>query len=51
MNPCLAIPIYDHAETIAGVVDSLKSLDLPCIIVDDGSGEATRRELEGLAER
>lgn len=46
MNPGLVITIYDHGETIAGVVDSLAPVGLPCIIVDDGSGEATRREVE-----
>jgi glycosyltransferase involved in cell wall biosynthesis len=51
LRPCLAIPIYDHGDTIAGVVESLAPLELPCIVVDDGSGEATRRELDGLARR
>lgn len=51
MNPCLLIPIYDHGETIAAVVDSLAYLDLPCLIVDDGSGAATRAALEKIAGR
>jgi glycosyltransferase involved in cell wall biosynthesis len=41
VKPCLLIPIYDHAETIAGVVASLAHLDLPCLIVNDGSGPRT----------
>jgi len=45
------IPIYDHGGTIAGVVEALAKLDLPCIVVDDGSGEATRRQLDLLEER
>lgn len=49
MNPCLLIPIYDHGETIGEVVESLATLDLPCLIVDDGSGPETRRELERIA--
>jgi glycosyltransferase involved in cell wall biosynthesis len=51
MKPCLAIPIYDHDGTIAEVVESLAYLDLPCIIVDDGSHEATQRELADLEAR
>lgn len=49
MKPCLLIPIYDHGDTIRGVVESLAYLDLPCLIVDDGSAAPTRRELERLA--
>ena len=49
MKPCVLIPIFDHGDTIAEVVDSLAHLDLPCLIVDDGSGEATRLELDRLA--
>ena len=48
MRPCLVIPIFDHGDTIAGVVESLAPLGLPCIIVDDGSGEATRQELDRI---
>jgi len=50
MNPCLAIPIFDHGGTIAGVVESLGKYDLPCLIVDDGSGAATRQQLDHLEE-
>lgn len=48
MIPFLAIPIYDHGESIADVVKSISGLNLPCIIVDDGSGPATRAQLEFL---
>ena len=51
MNPCLAIPLYDHGETIANVVESLAKWDLPCLIVDDGSGEPTRLQLERIEAR
>lgn len=51
MKPCLAIPIYDHPKTIAAVVESLEYLKLDCIIVDDGSHEATRIVLRELAAR
>jgi len=51
MNPCVLIPIFDHGATIAAVVEGLAPLGLPMLVVDDGSGDATRAELARLAER
>ena len=51
LKPCLVIPIHDHGDTIAAVVESLAKFDLPCIIVDDGSSEETRAELGLIEER
>jgi GT2 family glycosyltransferase len=51
VKACLAIPIFDHPETIGAVVESLAKFDLPCLIVDDGSGETTQRELATLSQR
>lgn len=48
VKPCLLIPIYDHPDTIRSVVAGLASLDLPCLIVDDGSAAPTRQALEKL---
>ncbi len=48
MNPCLLIPIYDHGSTIREVVQSLEYLDLPCLIIDDGSDSETREILDKL---
>lgn len=50
MNPCVLVPIHDHGGTIAGVVAGLAPAGLPCLIVDDGSGPATRNELESVAK-
>jgi len=49
MNPCLLIPNYNHGSTMADVLDSLAGYQLPCIVVDDGSADETRLELERLA--
>ena len=49
VNACLLIPIYDHGSTIRRVVESLASADLPLVIVDDGSGPATRAALDRIA--
>jgi glycosyltransferase involved in cell wall biosynthesis len=51
MNPCLLIPIFEHGSTIGAVLDSLAALELPCLVVDDGSGEPTRRTLARAAAR
>ncbi len=50
MNPCLLIPIYEHGSTIRRVVESLAAANLPLVIVNDGSGPATRATLDGIAK-
>lgn len=49
LNPCLLIPIFDHASTIRRVVESLASAGLPLVIVNDGSGPSTRAVLDRIA--
>lgn len=49
MKPCLLIPIYDHADTIGRVLRSLAYVDLPCLVIDDGSNAETRDVLDRLA--
>jgi len=44
----LVIPIFDHGGTIRDVVAELERFDLPCLIVNDGSDEDTRRALAEL---
>lgn len=48
-HPCALIPIYNHKDTIAATVRALRAHDLPVVIVDDGSDDATRTVLEALA--
>ena len=50
MNPCLLIPIYDHGDTIRDVLASLAYIDLPCLVIDDGSDTATQERLAEVAE-
>ncbi len=50
-NPCIIIPIYNHGATIADQLAELESLALPCLVVDDGSDEATRNLLEELGQQ
>ncbi|ARP87061.1 glycosyltransferase family 2 protein [Bordetella genomosp. 9] len=46
---CAVIPVYDHGDTIAGVVDRVRAQGLPCILVDDGSKPECAARLDALA--
>jgi len=50
MNPCLLIPIYNHKDTIRDVLKSLAYVNLPCLVVDDGSDAETRAVLDQMAQ-
>ena len=49
-RPCVVIPIYNHEDTIVGVVESLNYLKIPVLIVDDASNPATKSTLAELAQ-
>ncbi len=49
MKACIVIPFYNHAGAIAHVVESLRPLELPCFIVDDGSDAQARQVLAQIA--
>ncbi len=51
INPCVMIPIYNHKDTIASVLQQLEPFQLPCIIVNDGSDDATRAVLKHEAAK
>lgn len=48
LSPCVVIPCYNHGAMMAQVLTRLAPFNLPCIIVDDGSDEPTRRILDTL---
>lgn len=45
MHPCLIIPFYNHGQFAAQLVRELTPFALPVIIVDDGSDEAHKEQL------
>jgi glycosyltransferase involved in cell wall biosynthesis len=49
VKACALIPIHDHGDTIAEVVAGLAPAGIECLVVDDGSGLATREILERIA--
>ena len=48
-SPCVLVPCYNHGAMMSRVLARLQPFDLPCIVVDDGSDDATRDELARLA--
>lgn len=48
-NPAAVVPVYNHPSTIGSVVQSLLALNLPVILVDDGSNEATKAAINECA--
>jgi len=51
MRATLLIPIFQHKDEIGGVIADLEPMELPCLVVDDGSDEATRSVLTELERR
>jgi polyprenyl-phospho-N-acetylgalactosaminyl synthase len=47
-RPCALVPTYDNPMTVRAVIDRLH-VQLPVIVVDDGSGAAARAVLVGIA--
>ena len=43
------VPVYNHAEAIGPTLARLELLDLPIILVDDGSDAHCARVLDDLA--
>jgi len=50
-RPIALIPVYNHGATVATVHAPLAALDLPCVLVDDGSDPACAAVLEALAKQ
>jgi glycosyltransferase involved in cell wall biosynthesis len=48
-NPCVVIPFYNHPSTIGVVLNSLRSLELTCFVVDDASDQISRDTIAQLA--
>lgn len=47
-RPCILIPTYDNAGTLRKVVLAVRAILPDVVVVDDGSAEANRREVESL---
>lgn len=51
MKVCVVVPVYNHGTPLQTTVERLAPVDLPIIIVDDGSDDATKRSIDALARR
>lgn len=49
MRTCIVIPVYNHAEALPATLAGLSSLELPVILVDDGSDRDCAAALDRLA--
>lgn len=48
-RPCILIPVFNHPDSIADVCTSVAHLDLPILLVDDGSDAECAQVLDDLA--
>jgi glycosyltransferase involved in cell wall biosynthesis len=48
MNPVIIIPVYNHGNQIGEVVRQTRQLDLPILVIDDGSTDSTPDILEAV---
>lgn len=49
-NPCVIVPVYNHSACLRQLIDCLSGMQLPVILVDDGSHQACKQVISELAE-
>lgn len=48
-SPLVVIPVFDHEHAIGTMVSGVRAHEVPCLLVDDGSGPACAAVLDALA--
>jgi len=48
MKVCALIPCYEHGKPLCAVLESLAPFELPCLVIDDGSGPDTQERLDAI---
>ena len=48
---CFLVPVYDHADTVANVCESVRQYERPILLVDDGSHRECAEELNRLGSQ
>jgi len=51
LKTCVIIPVYNHQEAIVQVVTQLKSMRLPCFLINDGSSAECSAVLKKIAKQ
>lgn len=46
---CAVIPVYNHEDAVADVIESVIAAGLPCMLIDDGSASSCAKVLDRLA--
>lgn len=47
-NPCLIVPHYNHDQLLQTVIDQLQKLNMPLVLIDDGSSDASFAKVRSL---
>lgn len=50
-KPCAVIPVYNHAATVEHVVRAMSAVNLPCVVVDDGSTPTHARTIRDITSK
>ena len=45
-QPCIVIPVYNHGSQIGPTIAALRQLQLPCLLINDGSN--TDKQLQKI---
>jgi glycosyltransferase involved in cell wall biosynthesis len=48
LRTCAIVPTHNHWQAIGGVVEALRSVGLPVLVIDDGSGEPAATAIAAL---
>lgn len=51
IRPCIVVPVYDHGAGAVALVERLQPLDLPVLLVNDGSAADCGAQLRALVAR
>jgi len=50
-KPLVVVPVYNHAIPAAKLVEKVQALNVPCLLVDDGSESTCGKALDALQEK
>jgi len=51
MKACVIVPVYNHGAPLPATIERLAPFAMPIIVVDDGSGDATKRVIDAIARQ